>query len=329
MRDIAVTVAAEEVAVAAGRAALTVSVTNGGPGAERLVLRAFPPAATPGAPPPADPGWVRVDRPLRDVGPGATEQYGVALEVPGEVPAGAYGLKLVAHPADAAPEEYADRGRLVTVVVPAAAVAPPPRRRPPWWVWAVAGALLVAVVVVAVVLLRPPATVAVPDVVGLAGAEAEAALTDAGLEPDVGQRLGARPFGTVTAQVPDPGTAVRPGSTVALVESRALPLDGLEGLSIENALALLAARVDADVTGLAVADAQTALADRLAVDVRYQVTGAPAGTVTAASAPDSPDGQVAAGERLLLVVATTFDLGALDDLVVIPDLEVLDPFLGG
>jgi hypothetical protein len=326
--DIAVTVASGEVPVVDRAATVTASVTNAGPGPERVVLRAFRPAAA-GAAPPGEPDWATVDRPLRDVAPGATEQYVVALAVPSAVPAGTYELKLVAHPADAAPEEYAERGPVLRVAVPAE--PPPPARRRPWWAWAVAGALLLGVAAVGVVLLRPTAgTVAVPDVVGLAEAQAEAALADVGLVADADPRLGPRPFGAVIRQVPEPGTRLSEGSDVVLVVSRGLPLAGLEGLPLNDALALVGALAGEDVAGLPVAEAEAALADELDLDVRYSIVAAPVGRVVQASAPDSGDGQVAQGERLVLVVATRLDIGDLDDLVVaVPDRGLLDRILGG
>jgi hypothetical protein len=325
--EIAVTVASDQVPLVGGRSSVTASVTNGGTSPERVVLGAFRPVTVPGGPPAGDPGWAGVDRALRDVAPGATEQFVVAVTVPPTVPAGTYELKLIAHPADAAPEEYADRGRVLRLVVPPPPPTPRPRR--PWWIWAIAGALLLAVVAVAVVLLRPAGSVSVPGVVGLPQADAVAQLEAAGLAADVDARLGPRPFGAVTRQVPQEGSRLAPGSDVALTVSRGLPLDGLQGLGIENALALVAARVDEDVTGLAVAEAQETLAEKVTVDVQYQIAGPPAGRVLAAAAPDSGDGQVAQGERLVLVVATTIDLGVLDDLIVRPDLDILDRLLGG
>ncbi|HSP61014.1 MAG TPA: hypothetical protein VLO09_08125, partial [Ornithinimicrobium sp.] len=131
------TVASPEV-VLDGPATVTASVTNGGAGPVRVVLGAFTP---PGGEGPAtggraQPSWATIERPLREVGAGATEQYTVSLAAPGAA-AGTYSLKLIAYPSADAPEEHADRGQVLRVVVPATEPPAPPRR--PWWPWALAG----------------------------------------------------------------------------------------------------------------------------------------------------------------------------------------------
>jgi YVTN family beta-propeller protein len=154
MGDISVTLAAPQVSVVGGTGAVTVSVTNVGPAPERVVLGVVRPGTSAGAPP-ADPAWAHVERALRELGPGATEQYVVSFATPAGTPAGTYEAKLVAHPADDAPEEYADRGQVLRL-----ALAPTPPPTPPrpsrWWLWVVlAVVLLVAIGVVVRFLLGP------------------------------------------------------------------------------------------------------------------------------------------------------------------------------
>lgn len=157
MRDISVTVSSPEVVLDGDTGAVTASVTNGGATTERVVLQAFPAGASGSeAAGPADAGWATVERPLREIGAGATEQYAVTLAAP-SAQTGTYRLKLVAHPAAAAPEEYADRGQVLRVVVPATQEAPaqPPPSRRRWWPWLLGAVLLGAVLLVLFLLLRP------------------------------------------------------------------------------------------------------------------------------------------------------------------------------
>lgn len=62
---------------------------------------------------------------------------------------------------------------------------------------------------------RGPELVAVPNVVGMTRAEAEQALTDAGLEPDVDEVPSEEPAGTVVAQHPTSGE-IRSGDAVRI-----------------------------------------------------------------------------------------------------------------
>lgn len=187
MSGISVSLASPEV-VLDGPATVTASVTNDGPVPERVVLDAFASSGPAGAGAAGggagDPGWVTVERPLREVAAGATEQYAVALAAPGAA-AGTYQLKLIAYPAAAAPEEYADRGQVLRVVVPAADAPPPPRRR--WWPW-VLGAVLLVLAVAAVVwfLTRPDVPAAEEP---RPTAEVRAAATRVTASVDVGSSL--------------------------------------------------------------------------------------------------------------------------------------------
>lgn len=78
-----------------------------------------------------------------------------------------------------------------------------------------------------VVAVAPPPAVAVPALVGLSQAEAEAALKRAGLALGaIAERPAGRP-GRVLAQSPEAGTEVPPGSAVSLVISASLPVEVL------------------------------------------------------------------------------------------------------
>jgi IPT/TIG domain len=176
------TLSSAEVTLTSGRGSLTASVTNGSVTPERVVLGAFRPGAplpstpasaaaeTPRAAAPAsggpvdpvggaverNPTWTTIDRPLRTIGPGATEQYEVAFDTAGAEP-GTYPVKLIPYSADEAPEDYADLGVVVRLVVPAPETVPPKPKRFPWWIAAVAGAVvLIAVAVWVFVATRGP-----------------------------------------------------------------------------------------------------------------------------------------------------------------------------
>jgi hypothetical protein len=136
----------------ASPASLTASVTNSATVPTRVVLGAYPPLPDPSAPASAA-AWTVVERPLRDVGAGATEQYTVTLAPPPDTAAGDYVVRLIAYDADRAPEEYSDQAQQVQVTVPAGRATPRPGI--PWWIYAVAGVLVLVVGVVAFLLLRP------------------------------------------------------------------------------------------------------------------------------------------------------------------------------
>ena len=148
MSTITLTLTATSVVVSGGPASITASVTNAASVPARVVLGAFPsPEGTAGAAP-----WTSIDRPLRDVAAGATEQYTVTIAPPPGAAAGDHVVRLIAYDADRAPEEYSDQARSVQVRVPEE-----PKvvvSGTPWWVYAIAGALVLAVAVVAFVLLR-------------------------------------------------------------------------------------------------------------------------------------------------------------------------------
>ena len=144
MSTITLILTASSVTVADGRASLTASVTNRAPVPARIVLGAFgPPDAptTPGAS-----AWASIDKPLREIAAGATEQFTVTFAPPAGTAAGNYPVRFIAYSADQAPEEHADQAKQVDVVVPATAPPPPPKK--PRWPYAVgAGLVLVGAVV--------------------------------------------------------------------------------------------------------------------------------------------------------------------------------------
>lgn len=219
--------ASTDVTLDGARGSVTVSVTNLGPDVARIVLVAFDssaPAGVRGAAGRRGESQPRatVEQPLRELAPGAAEQYVVTVDAAG-VPAGSYELKVVAYPADRAPEEYADEGRTIRLVVPAETPAPAGRTAPRW-VWVVAGVVLVVVIgVVAVLLLRPdstnPGTVVVPDVAGSTEEQAASALRAAGLTGSLTtQRVDEprTPEGVVVDTDPAAGESVDPETAIDL-----------------------------------------------------------------------------------------------------------------
>ncbi len=190
MKDIAVTVAAPQVTLTDGRGTITVTVVNSEPTTEHVVVTAL---GGGGTGPSGVPPTTTVDRPLRDVAPGQTEQFVARIDATSAT-AGLHTVRFVAAPSDEATEEYADRAAGTTVVVAERAAVVTPPRRFPWWVVAVIA--LVTVVVVVFVVVRshagtptpvtPTTTTStaagtpVPAVVGSSQGVATARLTAAG-----------------------------------------------------------------------------------------------------------------------------------------------------
>lgn len=155
MSNVVLTIPTPQVVVSDGRAFTAATVTNTTDAEVRVVLGVFAPVApTAGTVPPSAAGWTQVERPVREIRPGATEQFGITFATPEGTAPGSYAVRLIAYAADGAPEESADQAHRIDVVVPAAA-PPPPAPRVPWWVYVVAAVLLVAVGTVAFLLLRP------------------------------------------------------------------------------------------------------------------------------------------------------------------------------
>lgn len=152
MSTIALTLPATTLTTADGKATLTASVTNSASVPARIVLGAFGPSGSPGGT-----VWTTIDRPLREIAAGATEQYTITFAPGTDVGAGSYALRFIAYSADQAPEEHADQAKQVDVVVPAKPVVSTPKPFV-WWPWAVAAALVLVAVVVGFLLLRPGPT---------------------------------------------------------------------------------------------------------------------------------------------------------------------------
>lgn len=155
MTSLAVTLTASRIELTDGSGTVTATVTNTSAWDERVVLGAF---AAPGAgpTPSADAArWVRIDRPVRDIPSGQTEQFSVTITPDRESAGGTYGLRLIAYSATQAPEENADQARTIEVLVPEPGRPPAPPRRP-WWILGVALALIVVIAIVVVVLQRAP-----------------------------------------------------------------------------------------------------------------------------------------------------------------------------
>ena len=250
MTGITMTLSSPTVELKDGKGSLTASVTNAGPDAERVVLGAFPgQQATP-----PSPTYTNVERPLRSIGAGATEQYVVSFDTNGTPPAtppaspGSHPVKLIAYSADDAPEDYADQAHLVTLVVPEAAKQKPRPGFP--WLWVIIGAVALLAVIGGVIwfLLRD---VNVPSVMGKPKAEAEQVLKDAGFSVYSSDMESAEAAGTVVGQVPEGDKPAPRGSAVNL--DVAVPLKStvpaVIGMSIVDAkAALTTAKIQLDFT---------------------------------------------------------------------------------
>jgi len=259
MKDIVVTVAAPEVALTDGRGTITVTVVNREPRPERVVLTALGGTTSPTAVPPV----TTVDRPLRDVGPGQTEQFVASIDATAAT-AGLHTVRFVAAPSEEAAEEYADRAASTSVVVAERVVVVKPPRRFPWWVVAVAA--LVVVVVVTFVVVRshsgstppptPPSTTTstttgtaqgtpVPTVIGLSQQDATARLSAAGFTHVTitrDHRPSGLGSGTVVSVSPATGVLAATDTTVTLTvatPSLLVPVPDVVGQTYSDAASLL------------------------------------------------------------------------------------------
>ena len=151
MNTISLTVPVSTLTLTDGRATTTASVTNGATVPARITVAALADAANAND----AASWTSVDRPLREIAAGATEQFTVTFATPPTTTPGTYGVRLLAYSADRAPEEYADLARRVELVVPTATVPPavPDKRR--WWPIAAIVAALVVVAAVVIYLVLP------------------------------------------------------------------------------------------------------------------------------------------------------------------------------
>ena len=161
MTHIALTLPATTVTVSDMDATITASVTNRGSVPDRIVLGAF--AADPRNPINAT-TWTTIDKPLREVAPGATEQYAITFAPPGTAAPGTYPVRFIAYSANSAPEESADQARQVDVLIPSGAL-PPPAKKKSRWPFAVMAALVLVVAAVAFAIWpKPPADPNTPSI---------------------------------------------------------------------------------------------------------------------------------------------------------------------
>ena len=138
MSDLAVTVSTAQVRVGGPEpATLTVSVTDTGGRGGRVVLGAYGAAELVRVP------WASVEREVRDLAPGATEQFAVTFEAD-RVPPGSTVVRFVASPSSGAPDGYAEQAATVTVSAPEPQVAPARAGRP-WWLLVAVAVLVLAV----------------------------------------------------------------------------------------------------------------------------------------------------------------------------------------
>ncbi|MDH6236128.1 IPT/TIG domain-containing protein [Cryobacterium sp. CG_9.6] len=152
MKKISMTLSSSEVELTQGKGTVTASVTNASAVPERVVLGAFPAGAPNSL---TGSTGATITDPLRTIDPGATVQYEVRFDTAGATP-GTYGVKLIPYSADEAPEDYAELGFVVHLVVPE--VAPVVVKKFPWWIVAVAAAVVIlGGVATAFLLTRPPA----------------------------------------------------------------------------------------------------------------------------------------------------------------------------
>jgi len=175
MSNLKVTLSSPVVTLTTDTGQVTVSVTNTGLTTERVVLGVYPPldampAGTPlnRAPAPegashalapstssgagSAAGWTQVERPLREIPAGATEQFVVTFDGRDAAP-GSHRARFIAYSATRAPEEFSDQAGTVTVTKQAVPVEPAGPRRP-WWLLVVAALLVLLVGAVVFFLLR-------------------------------------------------------------------------------------------------------------------------------------------------------------------------------
>ncbi len=130
------------VPLTAGEGELTFTVTNGGPATDRVVLTITPLDG-------AVEEWFTVERPQRQVEPGGSAVFEVAVAVPLGTATGTYALQGVAYSADSDPSESSVTSKRITLQV-APSVAP---KRPTRWPYIVAAVIVLLVILVIVFLV--------------------------------------------------------------------------------------------------------------------------------------------------------------------------------
>jgi hypothetical protein len=160
----------------------------------------------------AQSAWLSiVGDPAREFPASGAEQVSVQLAVPPASPSGSYAFRLDAV-AEANPDEDFTKGPSV-----AFQIAPQPvvkKKKFPWWIVIVAVIVLAGIGVIAWLLTKSssPTTVTVPNVVCLSPANAQTALSGAGLVM-APQGLTA---GVVTSESPPANTKTPRGATVTI-----------------------------------------------------------------------------------------------------------------
>jgi hypothetical protein len=156
MTNLKVTLSSAEVALAADAGSVTVSVTNTGVSSDRVVLGVYPPLDAPtGDSVPADAtatpadvaqsaaAWTTIERPLREIAAGATEQFVATFDAKDAGP-GLYKARFIAYSATRAPEEFSDQAGIVTITKQAAPAEPAAKGRP-WWILVAVGVLVLLI----------------------------------------------------------------------------------------------------------------------------------------------------------------------------------------
>jgi len=175
MTNLKVTLSSADVALTAGTGSITVSVTNTGLTTDRVVLGVYPPleasaggavpadavSATPAPPSPSTgassavqsaTAWTKIERPLREIAAGATEQFVATFDGKDAAP-GVYRARFIAYSATRAPEEFSDQAGSVTITTHGAPVQPAATGRP-WWLLVAGGVLVLLIAGVAFALLQ-------------------------------------------------------------------------------------------------------------------------------------------------------------------------------
>jgi hypothetical protein len=130
------------VPLTSGEGEVTFTVTNGGPATDRVVLTITPLDG-------AVEEWFTVERPQRQVEPGGSAVFEVAVAVPLGTATGTYALQGVAYSADSDPSESSVTSKRITLQV-APSVAP---KRPMRWPYVVAAVIVLLVILVIVFLV--------------------------------------------------------------------------------------------------------------------------------------------------------------------------------